>query len=177
MIQKIPDNDAVRPMRRSTRINQASQLKVTGVDSYHGPYSEMVAVDTISCHGCRFKSKYDVLIDSQVMLELGSEKQGAQPIVARAVVKWIQRPGKLDQDGLFHTAVELEEPGNIWSVVSPPADWVPFCHPRKPIRIYVKPVPLIYTSATPSTSAVGSESKCDQLHDSKSTPTLTSAER
>ena len=116
MAKNSPHSDFVRPMRRSTRINQVAQLTVTGVDSYHGPYSEQVAADTISCHGCMFKSKYDVLIDSEVMLELKSGAQGGQPIFARGVVKWTQRPGERDQKGIFCTAIELEEPGNIWGV-------------------------------------------------------------
>jgi hypothetical protein len=72
------DNGLGRPMRRGTRINQAVRLKVTGVDSYRGPYCEEVSTDKISCHGCKFKSKYDVLIDSEVMLEVNNEKQGGR---------------------------------------------------------------------------------------------------
>jgi DNA-binding MarR family transcriptional regulator len=50
MSKKTAANGSVGPMRRSTCISQAIQLKVTGVDSYRGPYCEQAA-DTISCHG------------------------------------------------------------------------------------------------------------------------------
>jgi vacuolar-type H+-ATPase subunit E/Vma4 len=177
MTKYSPHIDLVRPMRRSTRINQAAQLTVTGVDSYRGPYSEQVAADTISCHGCMFKSKYDVLIDSEVMLELRRGAQGGQPIFARGVVKWTQRPGECDQKGIFYTAIELKEPGNIWSVLSPPEDWLPFCGPRKPMRVYVKPTAHVVPSAAPDIMVmdVGGETK--QSHNGESTLSLPSIER
>ena len=173
---KAPDNELLRPMRRSTRINQAVQLKVTGIDSYRGPYSEQVSTDIVSCHGFKFKSKYDVLIESEVILELKNEKQEGQPLLARGVVKWLQRPGGRDQNAFFHTAIELEEPGNIWNVVSPPEDWLAFCQPRKPIRVYVKPMPLVPHSPLPAATALNRASNGESAADSKSILVLPSIE-
>jgi hypothetical protein len=173
-VSKPPDNELARPMRRSTRINEAVQLKVTGIDSYRGPYSEQVATDTISCHGFKFKSKYDVLIDSEVMLELKKDKQ--EPLFARGVVKWLQRPGERDQNSFFQTAIELEEPGNIWSVASPPEDWLLFSHPRKPVRAYVKPILVAPQSALPTKMAVVGARIGERTGGSKSAPALPSGE-
>jgi hypothetical protein len=177
MSKKALANDLVGPTRRSTRINRAIQLKVTGVDSYRGPYCEQVTAENISCHGLRFKSKFDVLTDSQVMLELSDKKERDQPVFARGVVKWTRRPGEGDQNGLFHTAVELEDPGNIWGVVSPPEDWLPFCLPRKPIRVYVKPTAPVAPRAVPSIATAEDASKGEPSHNSKSTLPLPSIER
>jgi len=117
-------------MRRSTRIRHPVQIRVTAVDSSGGPYCEVVAADSISCHGLRFKWKYDLPIDSEVMLELNYESQQGQPVVARGVVKWLGRPSGPGESELFHTAIQLEKPGNIWKMVSPPEDWLPFCPPK-----------------------------------------------
>jgi hypothetical protein len=119
-----------RATRRSTRIRHAIQVKVTAITLAHGLCTEEVAADTVSCHGFAFKWKYDVPIDSKVVLELHDKSQTGQPVFARGIVKWHQHPGKPDQNALFHTAIQLEKPENIWKVASPPADWLPFCQPK-----------------------------------------------
>ena len=124
------DGGGAWPMRRSTRIRHSVQVRVTGVDALRGPYCEEVAADTISCHGFKFKWKYDVAIDSEVMLELNYENQQRAPLLARGVVKWLRGPGEANNNTVFYTAIQLKEPGNIWSVVSPPEDWLPFCVPN-----------------------------------------------
>ncbi|MGD0966354.1 MAG: hypothetical protein ABSA57_20990 [Candidatus Acidiferrales bacterium] len=177
MSQKTPENGQNRPLRRSTRIDQPVPFKVTGVDSYRGPYCEQVTAETISCHGCRFKSKYDVPINSEVMLELKNEMQAGQPVFARGAVKSLQRRRERDQDGLFCTSIELEEPGNIWSVVSPPEDWLPFCHPRKPIRAYLKPTMSVPPEDVKARAPVGDAVGVERSLDSKSAPSLPSIER
>jgi uncharacterized protein YicC (UPF0701 family) len=99
-----------------------------GVDSYRGPYREEVATVIVSCHGCRYESKHDVLTNSWVMLELNGKDHGKETVSARGLVKWVKRP--LDATGTYETAIELEEPGNIWGVDSPPQDWLAFCESR-----------------------------------------------
>jgi hypothetical protein len=118
---------AFRPARRSTRVERAIPLKVEGVDSFRGPYSEEVSTVAISCHGFKYLSKHQVLTNALVVLELKNPKVNA-PISARGRVKWVDRPQ--DPAGLFQTAVELETPGNIWGIDSPPQDWLPFTGPR-----------------------------------------------
>src|SRR5215469_1394181 len=120
-------NDVVRPLRRSTRLNAIVPITVMGVDSYRGPYREDVSTVTVSCHGCKYESKHDVLTNSWVMLELPA-KDKAQAVSARGLVKWVKRP--LDTSGIFETAIELENPGNIWGIDTPPQDWVTFCEQR-----------------------------------------------
>jgi hypothetical protein len=62
------------------------------------------------------------------MLELNPTNQGTETISARGLVKWVKRP--LDANGTYETAIELEDPGNIWGIDSPPQDWVAFCESR-----------------------------------------------
>jgi len=117
-----------RGARRSTRINQAIRLAVAGVDSFRGPYNEEVSTLTVNCHGCRYESKHEVLPNAFVILEVNGNAKDSKPISTRGHVKWTQRPTA--QGGLFQTAIELDEPGNIWGIDSPPGDWLPFCGTR-----------------------------------------------
>jgi len=121
-------SNAQRPARRSTRVDHAVPITVAGVDSHRGPYSEEVSTTTVSAHGCKYSSKYEVLTDSLVILNLRNGKKDSQPVSTRGRVKWTKRP--LEKGGLFVTAVELEDPGNFWGLDSPPGDWLPFKGPR-----------------------------------------------
>jgi hypothetical protein len=109
-----------RPARRSTRLNESIKMRVEGVDSYRGPYSEEVATVSVSAHGCKYHSKNQVLANALVILELNGDKPEAKPVSARGRVKWITGL----HGGVFETAIELEDPGNIWGIPTPPKDWL-----------------------------------------------------
>jgi hypothetical protein len=115
-----------RPARRSTRLLEAIPMKVEGVDSYRGPYSEEVSTVSVSAHGCKYHSKHQVLSNALVILEMKGDKPDAKPVSARGRVKWVTGL----QGGVFETAIELENPGNVWGIATPPKDWLPFCGPR-----------------------------------------------
>ena len=121
-------SDTARPARRSTRLNAAVPLTVMGVDSYRGPYREDVSTVTVSLHGCKYESKHDVLTNSWVVLEFNGADNGRRLASIRGLVKWVKRPQ--DATGVYETAIELEEPGNVWGIDSPPEDWVAFCESR-----------------------------------------------
>jgi len=117
-----------RGARRSTRVNRAIPVVVAGVDSFRGPYQEEVSTIAVSCHGCRYESKYEVLPEASVILQLNPKTPDSKPISTRGRVKWTKRPP--ESGGLFQTAIELEQPGNIWGIDSPPPDWLPFVAQR-----------------------------------------------
>ena len=119
-------SSAHRPARRSTRLSDAIHMRVEGVDSYRGPYSEEVSTVSVSAHGCKYFSKHQVLSNALVILEMKGGKPDAKPVSARGRVKWVAGL----QGGMFETAVELEDPGNVWGITTPPKDWLPFCGPR-----------------------------------------------
>lgn len=144
--------DLTRPLRRSTRLHASVPLTVMGVDSYRGPYREDVATVTVSCHGCKYESKHDVLTNSWVMLELPDKESKGEPISARGLVKWVKRP--LDAGGTFETAIELETPGNIWGIDTPPQDWVTFCESRLPPSGNGKTKPFAVVRTEPQPKAV-----------------------
>src|ERR1700745_3631507 len=119
-------SSAHRPARRSTRLSEAVPMRVEGVDSYRGPYSEEVSTVSVSAHGCKSYSKHQVFANTTVILQMKGDKPDTKPVSARGRVKWVAGL----QGGLFETAIELEDPGNVWGIDSPPQDWIPFCGPR-----------------------------------------------
>ena len=139
--------NSYRAARRSTRREEAVLVTVSGVDARRGPYSEKVSTLTISCHGCKYPSKYQVLPDALVTLELHPETNGSAKISTRGRVKWIQRDP--DSGGPLYTAVEFENPQNIWPVSAPPADWLQFAEAqelerkRGPEPVQSKPVAVL----------------------------------
>jgi hypothetical protein len=116
-----------RGARRSTRVSRAIPVVIAGVDSFRGPYQEEVSTIEVSCHGCRYESKYEVLPEASVLLQLGTKTPNSKPVSTRGRVKWTKRP---ESGGLFQTAIELEQPGNIWGIDAPPSDWLPFVASR-----------------------------------------------
>ena len=135
--------NSYRAARRSTRRDEAVLVTVSGVDARRGPYTEKVSTLTISCHGCKYPSKYQVLPDALVTLELHPETNGSAKISARGRVKWIQRDS--ESGGPLFTAVEFENPQNIWKIPSPPEDWLQFAEDRKrgPEPVPAKPVAVL----------------------------------
>ncbi len=109
--------------RRSTRIDQAIPLAVQGVGALREPYQEQVSTVSISCHGCTYQSKHEVIQGEIVYLDIKLPNDGAVGCSNKARVKWTQKLGAKER--AFQIAVELEIAGNIWGIASPPDDWFP----------------------------------------------------
>jgi hypothetical protein len=107
--------------RRSRRIDQTTILTVRGMDASQARYVEKVPTLTLSCHGCRYRSKHEVLLGNLVLLELTGTNGGLLNST-QARVKWLQET-MVGKQRVWDVAVELEEPGNFWGVASPPEDW------------------------------------------------------
>jgi hypothetical protein len=117
-------NHSNRHARRSTRLDHSVPVTVVGVDSSRGPYREDVSTSIISCHGCKYESKYEVLDNSVVVLELTPDDGESTPVTTRGRVKWARRPAQVG--GLFQTAIEFDQPSNLWHLEVAPNDWQPF---------------------------------------------------
>jgi hypothetical protein len=109
--------------RRSTRIDKALALAVQGVGALRAPYHEQVTTLTVSCHGCTYQSKNEVIQGDVVFLDLKQPSGDLSDCSSRARVKWIRKPKTKDQ--AYEVAVELEVPGNIWGIAPPAEDWFP----------------------------------------------------
>src|SRR5579863_9315737 len=109
--------------RRSSRMEKAVPLAVQGMDAMRAPYREEVTTATISCHGCAYRMKHEVLPGAIVMLDMGHPANGHSKL-SQARVKWIQKLNTT-ADPAYDVAVEFESAGNIWGITSPPEDWFP----------------------------------------------------
>lgn len=110
--------------RRSSRIEKAIPLAVQGVDASRAPFQEEVTTLAISCHGCSYQMKHEVLPGAMVVLDMRQRANGCSEWPARARVKWIQKLNTAT-DAAYGIAVEFEDAGNVWAVSSPPVDWFP----------------------------------------------------
>ena len=115
--------------RRSTRLNRAIPITVHGANLSQEPYQELVSTLAVSYHGCRYRTKYELVRGDVVYLEVNQPETGASAGTSRARVKWLH-PLATGEEPVFEVAVELEPPGNIWGVASPPQDWS--ASPRRP---------------------------------------------
>jgi hypothetical protein len=109
--------------RRSTRIDQAILLTVRGLDAFRAPYAETVPTITLSCHGCRYRSKHKVILGDVVSLQLQESANAPHAMSTQARVRWL-KPGTVGNESIWDVAVELEAPGNFWGMASPPDDWL-----------------------------------------------------
>ena len=109
--------------RRSSRIEKAIPLAVQGVDASRAPFLEEVTTLAISCHGCSYQMKHEVLPGAIVVLDMGQHAKGNPEWPARARVKYTKKLNTAT-DPAYGIAVEFESAGNIWGIPSPPPDWL-----------------------------------------------------
>jgi hypothetical protein len=108
--------------RRSTRIDQNVPVVVQGVGAMREPYQEQVSTLSISCHGCTYQSKHEVIQGETVYLDVIAPAEGSVACSSKGRVKWAQKVGTA-KERVFQIALELEIAGNIWGVPTPPEDW------------------------------------------------------
>jgi hypothetical protein len=108
--------------RRSTRIDQNVPVVVQGVGAMREPYQEQVSTLSISCHGCTYQSKHEVIQGETVYLDVVPPAEGSVACSSKGRVKWAQKVGTA-KERVFQIALELEIAGNIWGVPAPPEDW------------------------------------------------------
>lgn len=150
--------DSTKPIRRSTRVDCAIPIKVSGVDAWRGPYTEQVSTLTVSAHGCKYQSAHQVLNDSVVILEFNGDRNKSERS-ARGRVKYVKRP---PGPGLpFETAIELDHPGNVWGLEQPPTDWSPFVASKQVDLDTSKHKPFTVSSAT--TNAAGFQQQLEKV--------------
>jgi hypothetical protein len=139
-------------VRRSTRIDHAVSLMVHGFDLARSPYQERVSTVAVNYHGCRYRTKHEMLRGDVVFLVINQPDEDHTVFSTRARVKWLQA-SKMDGDHVYEVAVELEAPGNIWGISSPPSDWANISAPaaleahnsNRNLRMLARPEPTLAT--------------------------------
>jgi len=108
--------------RRSTRIDRSVPLIVFGQNRMGEPFVERTVSTSLNLHGCRYPSRHDYGVGSWVTLQVVGLNVEPKPPAVRARVRSVhnsQSSRELQQVG-----VELENPGNVWGIVTPPLDWM-----------------------------------------------------
>jgi hypothetical protein len=109
--------------RRTTRVARRVPIAVTGTDVLNQPFRIVTQTLSVSCHGCKYKSKHYIPKHSVVSIEICSVGLPVRVVSGRVV--WVQRPRALNQE--FEIGLEFNIPQNAWGIAPPPEDWLPFC--------------------------------------------------
>ena len=117
-----PNHSVGEDARRSTRIERSVPLIVFGQNRMGEPFVERTVSTSLNLHGCRYPSRHDYGVGSWITLQVVGLNVEPKPPAVRARVRSVhtsQSARELQQVG-----VELENPGNVWGVVTPPQDWI-----------------------------------------------------
>jgi hypothetical protein len=117
-----PNHSVGEDARRSTRIERSVPLIVFGQNRLGEPFVERTVSTSLNLHGCRYPSRHDYGVGSWVTLQVVGLNVEPKPPAVRARVRSVhtsQSSRELQQVG-----VELENPGNVWGIVTPPQDWM-----------------------------------------------------
>jgi hypothetical protein len=101
--------------RRSTRLRVEIPLVVTSMDRMH-PFSATCIALVVSPQGCGFRATQALPLETPVLLGDLPGGGSASARVANCL--------PLGSDGkYFLIGVSLYNPGNVWGIADPPADW------------------------------------------------------
>ena len=117
-----PRNSAGEDARRSTRIERSVPLIVFGQNRLGEPFVERTVSTSLNLHGCRYPSRHDYGVGSWVTLQVVGLEVEPKPPAVRARVRSVHTSQSLRE--LQQVGVELEDPGNVWGIVTPPEDWM-----------------------------------------------------
>ncbi len=117
-----PRNSAGEDARRSTRIERSVPLIVFGQNRLGEPFVERTVSTSLNLHGCRYPSRHDYGVGSWVTLQVVGLEVEPKPPAVRARVRSVHSSQSLRE--LQQVGVELENPGNVWGIVTPPQDWM-----------------------------------------------------
>jgi hypothetical protein len=154
MIEPLPPG---AEKRRGSRLMIEVPITVMGMDPLGEPFRETTATTSISCYGCKYRTKRYTAKDSTVTLEIRRPTGRYSLRIVHARVVWVQRPRHHRES--FQIGLELEIPGNIWGIDSPPEDWfaVPGEETPEPLEqaappVLQEPLPTIAAATPPEPS-------------------------
>jgi hypothetical protein len=116
--------------RRGSRLMVEIPITVMGMDTLGEPFKESTVTASISCYGCKYRTRRYAPKDSLVTLEIKPLNAPRATRIEHARVVWVQRPRHHRET--FQIGLDLETPGNVWGIDSPPADWFPSADAVKP---------------------------------------------
>ena len=121
-LARTPDSVVKDESRRSTRIDRSVPLIVFGQNRSGQPFVERTVSTSVNLHGCRYPSRHDYGVETWVTLQVVGLSVEPKPPAVRARVRSIH-PSPSTRE-LQQVGVELENPANVWGIITPPQDWV-----------------------------------------------------
>ena len=158
MTQSLAPIDSGTGKRRSARVVQAIPIKVIGVDALREPFTEQTSTVMVSCHGCKYQSKFYVPKGSVVTVEIPRFAHKSSPRIVTAKVIWVQRPRNARE--VLHIGLEFEVPGNFWDIPIPPEDWFPL--PGEPECVAEEPAAAAAIPAVTPDELIGKTTSWDE---------------
>jgi hypothetical protein len=132
--------------RRSTRLAKSVPIKITGTDALGQAFQESTVTVMIDCYGCKYQSTHYAPKGSAVSIEIRRLDATRSSKVVQAKVVWVQRPKTYRE--VYHVALALEVPGNVWGIPWPPSDW--FACPGEEVAVAEPPVEQSVAAAVAS---------------------------
>ncbi len=123
-LARTPDNLVKEESRRSTRIDRSVPLIIFGQNRMGEPFVERTVSTSVNLHGCRYPSRHDYGVGTWVTLQVVGLNVEPKPPAVRARVRSIHPSQSMRE--LQQVGVELENPANVWGIISPPPDWLGF---------------------------------------------------
>jgi PilZ domain len=120
--------------RRSSRVPMAVPITVSGIDALGETFREFTTTLSVSCNGCKYKSKNYVQRDSFVTIEIIPQNPRLAPRAVKGRARWVQRPRNLREQ--YEIGLEFVVSGNVWGLDPPPPDWFP--HPDDELALKVQ---------------------------------------
>lgn len=102
--------------RRSTRLDYQTPVILSGRDATGQPFREETTTLIVNFHGAKIRTARPILVGMLVTVECLRTR-----VTAKAVCVNTYAPAP--DDPLPAIAVQLVQPGNMWGVERPPADW------------------------------------------------------
>ncbi len=102
--------------RRSTRLDYETPIVLSGRDARGQPFREETVTLIVNFHGAKVRTTRQVLVGMLVTVESVKTGQSGKAVC----VNVYEAPSGQTWHGI---ALQLVQPGNIWGVEDPPADW------------------------------------------------------
>jgi hypothetical protein len=110
---------AVQAIEQELQKEKGEEIDLTGLGE---PFVERTVSTSLNLHGCRYPSRHDYGVGSWITMQVVGLNVDPKPPSMRAMVKSVHMSHSARE--LQQVGVELEIPGNVWGIATPPQDWL-----------------------------------------------------